>query len=127
MVANRTGIEKGEVRACSLDSPDYSMKEAEDDRLNHERRACVESRTGSEPTLPVSEKMQDALDENKKEAKNGLVCEEARYAGTSVVMGLGGGRIKVWGILGRASEGVLVVDTDEAPRSVLVMSKADTS
>jgi protein N-terminal amidase len=45
--------------------------------------------------------------------------EEARYAGSSTVLGIADGRVRVFGILGRAEEGVLVVDTsEEAPMEV---------
>ncbi len=37
--------------------------------------------------------------------------EEARYAGTSCVLGVRDGEVRIWGIMGRAEEGVLVVDT----------------
>ena len=38
---------------------------------------------------------------------------DTRYAGTSVVMGVGGRgqQVRVWGVLGRGVEGVLRVDT----------------
>lgn len=42
--------------------------------------------------------------------------EEARYAGSSTVLGIRDGRVRVFGILGRAEEGVLVVDTSEEAR-----------
>ncbi|MCJ1405130.1 Carbon-nitrogen hydrolase [Xylographa trunciseda] len=38
-------------------------------------------------------------------------AEEARYAGSSTVMRVGGGVARVWGCLGRGEEGVLRVDT----------------
>jgi protein N-terminal amidase len=47
---------------------------------------------------------------------------EVRYAGTSCVMGLqkGDGRaMRIWDILGRAEEGVLVVDTNKSARFTL--------
>ncbi|KAI9870496.1 MAG: Carbon-nitrogen hydrolase [Pleopsidium flavum] len=40
---------------------------------------------------------------------------QARYAGTSAVVGVGGGRVRVWGVLGRGEEGVLSVDTGTEP------------
>ena len=40
---------------------------------------------------------------------------EARYAGTSCVMGVGKGKLRLWGLMGRAEEGVCIVDTEEAP------------
>jgi protein N-terminal amidase len=47
---------------------------------------------------------------------------EVRYAGSSCVMGLRKGEesaVRIWDILGRAEEGVLVVDTGEEPRYIL--------
>lgn len=44
---------------------------------------------------------------------------EVGYAGTSVVVGVGGKRTRIWGILGRGEEGVLVIDTEEEPRWVV--------
>ena len=44
---------------------------------------------------------------------------EVRYAGSSCVMGLRkgeGGGVRIWDILGRAEEGLLVADTDKEPR-----------
>lgn len=41
---------------------------------------------------------------------------EVRYAGSSCVMGMTkGDHIRIWDILGRAQEGVLLVDTESAP------------
>ncbi|EXJ83735.1 hypothetical protein A1O1_07361 [Capronia coronata CBS 617.96] len=41
---------------------------------------------------------------------------EVRYAGSSCVMGMTrGDQIRIWDILGRAQEGILLVDTDKAP------------
>lgn len=62
----------------------------------------VANRTGEEPG---------------RDPSTGL--EGTRYAGTSAVLGINGGAIRVFGIMGRAEEGVLVVDTDlEAPMVV---------
>ncbi|KAL9111398.1 MAG: hypothetical protein Q9187_007929 [Circinaria calcarea] len=44
---------------------------------------------------------------------------EVGYAGTSVVVGVGGRRTWIWGILGRGEEGMLVVDTEEEARWVV--------
>jgi hypothetical protein len=47
---------------------------------------------------------------------------EVRYAGSSCVMGLTkgdgemDGEVRIWDILGRAQEGVMVVDTGKEPR-----------
>lgn len=39
-------------------------------------------------------------------------AEEARYAGSSCVLRVGGGRVEVVGVMGRGEEGVGVVDVD---------------
>ena len=44
---------------------------------------------------------------------------DARYAGSSWVGRVGGGKVKIWGIAGKAEEKVLYVDTSEEPRWVL--------
>lgn len=44
----------------------------------------------------------------------------AVYAGTSAVVGIQGGEVKVYGLLGRGVKELLVVDTDEAPFANLV-------
>ncbi|KAI9726003.1 MAG: Carbon-nitrogen hydrolase [Cirrosporium novae-zelandiae] len=41
---------------------------------------------------------------------------DALYAGTSCVMEIAGGRVRIWDMLGKGTEGVLVVDTEEAPK-----------
>ena len=50
---------------------------------------------------------------------------DVAYAGTSTVMGLGNGVVRVWGTMGEGEEGVLVVDTEEMEqwRGSLVGSK----
>jgi hypothetical protein len=45
---------------------------------------------------------------------------EAVYAGTSCVLGIEDGEVKVYGILGRGEEGLLVADTTQPPQSKLV-------
>ena len=50
--------------------------------------------------------------------------EEARYAGTSCVMKVGGGKVGVWGVMGRGTEGLLVIDTRVETR-YLVESMGD--
>ncbi|KAK2594906.1 hypothetical protein QQS21_007354 [Conoideocrella luteorostrata] len=45
---------------------------------------------------------------------------EAMYAGTSAVIGIQSGEVRVYGILGRGDKEVLVVDTDSAPYAKLV-------
>ena len=46
--------------------------------------------------------------------------EEAVYAGTSAVLGVQAGEVKVYGILGRGEKELLVVDTDKRPQAKLV-------
>lgn len=58
--------------------------------------------------------------------KNPLGEEEGvRYAGTSWVGLVGNGLVRIWGIMGRAAEGVLVVDTAQEPQWVLRMRGRD--
>ena len=46
--------------------------------------------------------------------------EEAVYAGTSAVLGIHDGEVKVYGILGRGEKELLVVDTNKRPQAKLV-------
>lgn len=46
--------------------------------------------------------------------------DEATYAGTSAVVGIQGGEVKIYGLLGRGEKELLVVDTDNAPYAKLV-------
>jgi protein N-terminal amidase len=46
--------------------------------------------------------------------------EEAVYAGTSAVLGIHAGEVKVYGILGRGERELLVVDTNKRPQAKLV-------
>ena len=48
------------------------------------------------------------------------VEEEAVYAGSSAVLGIQGGEVKVYGILGRGEKELLVVDTAKRPQAKLV-------
>ncbi|KAK5065267.1 hypothetical protein LTR84_001105 [Exophiala bonariae] len=51
---------------------------------------------------------------------------DVRYAGSSCVMGMTAGRkIRIWDILGRAQEGVLLVDTERDPLYSIVLKPAD--
>lgn len=71
--------------------------------VDGERVFVLANRCGSEPGGPGT----------------GSGIEEARYAGTSTVLAIVNGRVRVLGILGRAEEGVLVVNTyDETPTEV---------
>ncbi|KAK2058546.1 carbon-nitrogen hydrolase [Colletotrichum caudatum] len=46
--------------------------------------------------------------------------DEAVYAGTSAVLGVQNGEVKIYGILGRGEKKLLVVDTNDAPYAKLV-------
>ncbi|KAI9049210.1 hypothetical protein LZ554_007057 [Drepanopeziza brunnea f. sp. 'monogermtubi'] len=46
--------------------------------------------------------------------------DEAVYAGTSAVIGIDDGEVKVYGLLGRGEKKLLVVDTDEEPQAKAV-------
>ncbi|TVY82557.1 Protein N-terminal amidase [Lachnellula suecica] len=45
---------------------------------------------------------------------------EATYTGTSAVLGIQAGEVKVYGILGRGEKELLVVDTDQRPQAKLI-------
>ena len=47
------------------------------------------------------------------------VEDEAIYAGTSAVIGIRDGEVKVYGLLGRGDKELLVVDTNNAPYAKL--------
>ena len=52
--------------------------------------------------------------------KNPMGIEEGvRYAGSSWVGIIGHGVVKIWDIMGRAEEGILVVDTEKEPKWIL--------
>lgn len=51
---------------------------------------------------------------------------DVRYAGSSCVMGLTTGKkIRIWGMLGRAQEGILLVDTESEPLYSIVLKATD--
>jgi protein N-terminal amidase len=52
--------------------------------------------------------------------------EEAVYAGTSAVLGIHAGEVKVYGILGRGEKELLVVDTNKRPQAKLVSQPNST-
>ena len=55
-----------------------------------------------------------------EEGKNPLGIEEGvRYAGSSWIGKVGNGEVKVWEIMGRAEEGVIVADSEKEPKWVL--------
>ncbi|TAQ86292.1 hypothetical protein B7494_g5393 [Chlorociboria aeruginascens] len=53
--------------------------------------------------------------------------DEAVYAGTSCVLGIQAGEVRVYGILGRGEKELLVVQTDERPKAKLVSEPNSTS
>lgn len=58
--------------------------------------------------------------------KNPLGAEEGvRYAGSSWIGRVGRGQVRIWGMLGKAEEGVCVIDTEEKPRWILKMQPKD--
>jgi hypothetical protein len=52
------------------------------------------------------------------------VEDEAVYTGTSCVLGIENGEVKLYGVLGRGEKRLLVVDTSETPESKLVQADA---
>jgi hypothetical protein len=52
--------------------------------------------------------------------------DEAVYAGTSAVLGIEGGEVKVYGVLGCGENELLVVDTSEEPQAKLVTEPSST-
>ena len=61
-------------------------------------------------------------DEPGENPSNPEEKDGVRYAGSSFVGLVGRKEVKMWGILGRGQEGVLVVDTAEDPKWTLVIS-----
>ncbi|KAK6606632.1 carbon-nitrogen family protein [Botrytis cinerea] len=45
---------------------------------------------------------------------------ESTYAGTSTILGIKGGEVNVYGILGRGEEKLLIVDTDQHPMAKII-------
>jgi hypothetical protein len=52
--------------------------------------------------------------------------DEALYAGTSAVLGIEGGEVKVYGILGSGESELLIIDTSEEPKAKLVTEPSST-
>ena len=48
-----------------------------------------------------------------------------RYAGSSWIGKVGNGVVRIWEIMGRAAEGVIVADTEEEPKWVLRLQSSD--
>ncbi|PVH73230.1 hypothetical protein DL98DRAFT_659584 [Cadophora sp. DSE1049] len=53
--------------------------------------------------------------------------DEAVYAGTSAVLGIHSGEVKVYGILGRGEKELLVVDTNKRPQAKLISEPNSTA
>lgn len=52
--------------------------------------------------------------------RTGGVEDDAVYAGTSAVLGIQSGEVKLYGVLGRGERELLVVDTSKRPQAKLV-------
>src|SRR5262245_56382223 len=48
------------------------------------------------------------------------VEDDVVYAGTSAVIGIQGGEVRIYGLLGRSQKELLVVDTDKEPYGKLI-------
>lgn len=58
--------------------------------------------------------------------KNPVGVEEGvRYAGSSWIGKVGNGVVKIWEIMGRAEEGVIVADTEKEPKWTLRLQQHD--
>ena len=132
VVANRVGVESGIVRACKLDEIETSEKflaskfgftgsndRPQDHYSDKARKEEIEaSHAGAEPTAEFTELVdQDGV--------GGVVSTSAHYAGTSIVMALGKGKIRVFGILGRGEERVLLADTSSKEKACLSLKATD--
>ena len=53
--------------------------------------------------------------------------DDAVYAGTSAVLGIQAGEVKVYGILGRGEKDLLVVDTNKRPQAKLISEPNSTA
>lgn len=53
--------------------------------------------------------------------------DDVVYAGTSCVLGINAGEVKVYGILGRGEKGLLVVDTSKRPKAKLISEPASAA
>ena len=62
----------------------------------------------------------------KEPGKNPIGIEEGvRYAGSSWIGQAGNGVVKIWEIIGRAVEGVIVADTEKEPKWVLRLQSSE--
>lgn len=121
VIANRTGVEPGEVKACDLSRgrPPTKEEEARDAQesiraqVSAEMVAAAEGKVGEGTEPTASNPTEDAP------RTQGAAAPEARYAGSSCVIGLrGDNSIRMYGGLGRAENKLLVVDTDRKPQWV---------
>ena len=90
VIANRTGVEPGAVRACDL-------------RRERDTRRALDWAYRESPGAAGG-------NDGAAREEGNLVASEARYVGSSCVLLLGGGRAVCLGAMGRAEEGVAVVD-----------------
>jgi len=88
------------------------------------------SRTPKEPDMETLSYWLSRLEPLiREEGEEEIICvfanrtgseDEAVYAGTSAVIGIQAGEVKVYGILGRGDRDLLVVDTSERPKFQLI-------
>ena len=131
VVANRIGVESGIVRGCNLEAikattevrpqsaPEEDLGDSfgKDSQQQHKEDIEV-GHAGAEPIAEFTK----LVDEDEE---GGIVSRSAHYAGTSVVMTLGKGKVRLWGIMGRGVEGVLVADTDAKEKAVWVVGNKE--
>ncbi|RAL58062.1 hypothetical protein DID88_009670 [Monilinia fructigena] len=95
------------------------------------------SRQPKEPIwipLPIGWQDLSQLFEPNKRARSIVVFanrtgveDDAVYTGTSAVLGICGGEVKVYGLLGRGDKELLVVDTSVRPKAKLVADPDQSS
>ena len=62
----------------------------------------------------------------KEAGKNPIGVEEGvRYAGSSWIGKVGNGVVKIWEIMGRAEEGVIVADMEKEPKWILRLQSSE--
>jgi hypothetical protein len=110
--ANRVGFEPGNVKACDLEKvirPSFRKQ------LNQ-----IGQSTSGNSHPKGSDHMRE-FTKVIEDAENGVVSTSAHYAGTSAVFTVGRGKIKLWNMLGRGVEDVLIADTMGTPKHVFVL------
>lgn len=110
IVTNRCGVESGkegvgEVGGGGETSGGADRKEEDDDEDYEADDDDDEASAGAE------DYDEDKEEEEQQTPNPNPKLNEARYAGTSWIGELGSGEIRIWDILGRGEERVLVVDT----------------